>query len=202
MIYEHYAAPERIIRKERDTMVNSQPVEAVRSVLRQFQNGYRERDLDTLDEFMAVFAQNGAVELIGIGAFERGGVEWFEGLDKIKEIIQSDWEYWGAVEIDVDGAKISLNGDTAWLTTTGTLEQTDTFDKAMPIYLNQMKEIIESGYKDFDEKLVEATHFGMRRLRERLKGVGHKWPFVISAVLQKEEDQWRIHTIHWSMPVD
>jgi len=140
--------------------------------------------------------------LIGIGAFERGGVEWFEGLEKIKEIIQSDWEYWGAVEIDVEGAKISVNGDIAWLTTTGTLEQTDTFDKALPLYLNQIKEIIDNEENDPDEKLIEATHFGMRRLRERFKGVGHKWPFVISIVLQRESDQWRIHTIHWSMPVD
>jgi hypothetical protein len=65
-----------------------------------------------------------------------------------------------------------------------------------------MKQIIEEDKKDVDDKLVEATHFGMRRLREHLKGLGYKWPFVISAVLQREEDQWRFHTIHWSMPVD
>ena len=122
--------------------------------------------------------------------------------DKVKEIIQSDWEYWGDVQIDVTGAKINVNGDIAWLTTTGTLEQTVTFDKAMPIYLDQMKEILGAENRDSDEKLIEATHFGLRRLRERLKGVGHKWPFVISAILQKEGGKWRFHTIHWSMPVD
>ncbi|MEA3337959.1 MAG: nuclear transport factor 2 family protein [Chloroflexota bacterium] len=177
-------------------------IKEIRSILQQFQNGYKERDIEKLDEFVSLFVQNDDIELIGIGASERGGDEWFEGVDKVREIIQSDWEYWGKVEIEVPGAKISTKGDVAWLTTVGTLEQTDTFDKALPQYLDQMKRIIEEENKDADEKLLEASHFGVRRLRERLKGVGYKWPFVISAVLTKEETQWRFHTIHWSMPVD
>ncbi len=177
-------------------------MDEVRNILQQFQDGYTERKLDALEDFMSLFVQSSDVELIGIGAAKRGGVEWFEGTDKIREIIESDWEYWGDVQIDMVGAKINVAGDTAWMTTTGTLEQTDTFDKAMPIYLEQMKKIIEDEKEDPDEKLLEATHFGLRRLRERLKGVGFKWPFVISAVLQKKEGQWRFHTIHWSMPVD
>ena len=176
--------------------------EEVRNVLQQFQNGYKERNIEKLDEFVSLFVQHEDSELIGIGAFERGGIEWFEGVDKIREIIQSDWEYWGDVVIDVEGAKISVKGDVAWMTTTGTLEQTDTFDKALPQYLDQMKMIIEDKDKDADEKLLEASHFGVRRLRERLKGKGYRWPFVISAILVREGKQWRFHMIHWSMPVD
>ena len=183
-------------------MKDKQNSKEVRSVLQKFQDGYKERNLEKLGEFITLFVQDGDIELIGIGASTRGGYEWFEGIDKVREIIQSDWEYWGAVAIDVAGAKITIKGDVAWLTTTGTLEQTDTFDKALPFYLEQMKEIIEAEDKDADEKLLEVSHYGVRRLRERLKGVGYQWPFVISAVLQKEEGQWRFHTIHWSMPVD
>jgi hypothetical protein len=176
--------------------------EEVRKVLQQFQDGYKERNIEKLDAFISLFARSEDTELIGIGAFERGGIEWFEGADKIREIIQSDWEYWGDVLIDVQGAKISVNGDVAWMTATGTLEQTETFDEALPQYLDQMKMIIEDENSDADEKLLEASHFGMRRLRERIKGKGYKWPFVISAIFVKEEKQWRFHTIHWSMPVD
>jgi hypothetical protein len=49
---------------------------------------------------------------------------------------------------------------------------------------------------------MEATHFGMRRLRERSKGPGYSWPFTFVAVLVNAADQWQFHTIHWSMPVD
>lgn len=38
-----------------------------------------------------------------------------------------------------------------------------------------------------DEKLMEATHYGMRRLRERFKGIGHGWPFTLTAILVKVE---------------
>ncbi|MCP4425931.1 MAG: nuclear transport factor 2 family protein [Chloroflexi bacterium] len=183
-------------------MKNNQPIEAVRTILQKFQDGYKERNLEELDQFLALFISNDDVELIGIGASERGGHEWFEGIEKVREIIQSDWTYWGNVEIDVAGAKISVKGDVAWLTTAGFLEQTDTFDKALPIYLEQMTEILNEKEKDADERLLEASHYGVRRLRERLKGVGYQWPFVISAVLQQDAGQWRFHTIHWSMPVD
>lgn len=188
-------------RSNENIMTQISPTQDIRNVLQKFQNGYIHRDLSRIDEFSALFAQADDIELIGIGAYERGGTEWFIGLEKIQEIIRSDWEFWGNVVIDVEGAAIHTRGETAWVTTTGTLEQTDTFDKAMPYYLEQMVKLLE-GDQSPDHKLMEASHFGVRRLRERALGKGHKWPFVISAVLIKEEDQWRFHTIHWSMPVD
>ena len=177
-------------------------MEQVRGTLHRFQEGYTARDLSQLDEFMELFATEGDPELIGIGASVRGGTEWFEGTDPIREIIESDWTYWGDVWIDVEGARISVLGDVAWLSTTGKLTQTDTHVEALPFYLQQMKELLEKEEWNADEQLVEATHFGMRRLRERLKGKGHTWPFVLTAVLVRAGEQWRFHTIHWSMPVD
>jgi hypothetical protein len=174
----------------------------VREILQRFQDGYTARDLSRLDEFMQLFSQDGNPELIGVGAAERGGTEWFQGSEAIREIIESDWTYWGDVSIDVAGARITAVGDVAWLSTTGKLTQTGTFDEALPFYLQQMKGLLENEELDGDGRLVEATHFGMRRLRERHKGTGYAWPFVLTAVLVRAEGQWRFHAIHWSMPVD
>ncbi len=66
-----------------------------------------------MDEFIQLFAQEGDPELVGIGASVRGGNEWFEGPDAIREIIESDWTYWGDVWIDVDRARIRVMGDVA-----------------------------------------------------------------------------------------
>jgi hypothetical protein len=176
--------------------------EDIRKVLQRFQAGYTTRDLSTLDEFMTLFHQSDGIELIGIGASVRGGNEWFQGMDAVREIIESDWTYWGDVVIDVDGAKITVHGDVAWLSASGTLAQTDTFTTALPFYLNQMKELLEDEDSDPDARMMEATHFGLRRLRERQKGLGFAWPFVLTAVLVKTKNGWRFHTIHWSMPVD
>ena len=174
----------------------------VREVLHRFQEGYTARDLSRLDEFMTMFVKEDNSEFLGIGAVKRGGFEWFEGPEAIREIIESDWTYWGDVSIDVAGARISVLGDVAWLSTTGMVTQTGTFDEALPYYLQQMKDLLEDEELDADGRLVEATHFGMRRIRERHKGPGHAWPFVLTAVLIRAEDQWRVHTMHWSMPVD
>jgi hypothetical protein len=65
-----------------------------------------------------------------------------------------------------------------------------------------MKAILENDEFDPDTRLMEATHFGVRRLRERGKGQGHAWPFTFVAVLIHSDGAWRFHTIHWSMPVD
>ena len=179
-----------------------QAIEAVRAVLQRFQAGYIARDVTRLDEFMRLFALDEDIELIGVGAARRAANEWFIGPSAIRDIIEGDWTYWGNVELDVTGAQIHMRGETAWLSTTGAVVQTQAFDKALPQYLQQLKAILENGEFDPDTQLIEATHFGMRRLRERSKGVGYAWPFTFVAVLIKSDDAWRFHTIHWSMPVD
>lgn len=120
----------------------------------------------------------------------------------MREIIESDWTYWGNAVMDVEGAKITAQGDVAWLSTTGKLVQTETFDQALQVYVQQMKELLEDESADLDQRLMEATHFGMRRVRERHKGQGYAWPFVLRAVLVRGGEGWQFHTLHWSMPVD
>jgi hypothetical protein len=181
-----------------------QPIAQVRKVLQSFQDGYAARELDKLDEFMHLFAPGDETELIGIGASTRNGYEWFEGYDRIREIIKSDWEYWGDVRLDVENAKITVKGDVAWLSTVGQILQTDHIhsDDVTASTLGQMKELLEDEKLSPRDRLVEASHFGVRRWREREKPAGYVWPFVLTAVLVKDGASWRFHTLHWSMPVD
>jgi hypothetical protein len=180
----------------------SEAISQVRQVLQSFQDGNVERDLSRLDEFVALFAPDEGIELIGIGASVRGGNEWFEGAEQIREIIESDWTYWGDVRIDVDGARINVRGKVAWLSTSGTLANTGEADKALPFYLEQMKGFLEDEDLSPQARLMDATHFGMRRLWERHKGLGHLWPFVFTAVLVETEEGWRFHQVQFAMPVD
>jgi len=183
-------------------MNSSNDLSFVRSALEKFQDGYDAREIARLDDFMQLFAPNDEIEMIGIGAAKRAAPEWFEGRSRIREIVENDWQYWGDVKLDVEGAKITVNSETAWLSTTGTVTQTQTFDTAIEFHLNDMKAIFDQEGLTTDEKLMEATHYGMRRLRERSKGVGHSWPFTFTAVLVKAGPDWRFHTLHWAMPVD
>jgi hypothetical protein len=177
-------------------------IHLVRGVLQKFQDGYTSRDKSKLDEFMGLFAPTDEIELIGVGASERRGNEWFQGRAAIREIIEGDWTYWGAVEIDVNGAKITASGEAAWFSTTGTLTSSDEYEQAFPLYLEQMRDLLMDESKSFDDRLTDATHFGVNRLRDRMRGAGARWPFVITAVLVKTDGAWGFHTIHWSFPAE
>jgi len=177
-------------------------IEQVRNILRKFRDGYVTRDKSKLDEFMNLFAPSDEIELIGVGASERGGDEWFTGHKAIREIIEGDWTYWGAVDIDLESAKITVYGETVWFSVTGMLTSGDEYEKAYPFYLEQMRDLLMDETKSLDDRLTNATHFGVRRLRDRMRGKGAKWPFVITAVLVKTGNDWGFHTIHWSFPAE
>jgi ketosteroid isomerase-like protein len=176
----------------------------VRQVLQHFQDGYTARDISKLDEFMTLFIAGDDAELIGIGASARNQDEWFQGTERIREIIESDWQHWGNVKLEIKDAKITVKGKVAWLSTVGAILQTDHIhtDEVTNFSLEQMKEMLDNETISPTARLIEAAHFGVRRWREREMPVGHHWPFVFTAVLVKQQDQWRFHTIHWSMPVD
>ena len=167
------------------------------TVMKALQEGYIQRDLEKLDDVMELFATGDQAQVVGIGASER-----FIGREQIREILTGDWEYWGDVVFDIPEARIRVHGDVAWLTTTGAVIQVDSHDKAMPFYLNQMKELMENDDLDVETRMMEATHFGLRRLRERHLGMGHRWPFFFTAILVKEMGGWRFHFLQWAMPVD
>ncbi len=174
----------------------------VNLTLQKFQDGYTARDVTKLDKFMQLFVQDESIEMIGIGASKRAATEWFEGHNRIREIVESDWRYWGDVKLDVKGAKITTNGETAWLSTTGTVTQTQAFGTAIELRVNDMKAIFDRTDLTADQKLMEATRYGIRRMYERSKGIGHSWPFTFTAVFMKIGGVWMFHTIHWSMPVE
>jgi hypothetical protein len=180
--------------------VDENKIESVRLALQRFQDGYTARDVSKLDEFMQVFVQSDEIEMIGVGASKRGGPEWFQGIAAIREIVEGDWSYWGVVRMNVEGAKITVLGSSAWLSTDGVLISNQEYDKALPFYINTMKELLEKEELSLDARVAEATQFGVNRLRDRIYGVGHPWPFTFTAVLVYVDKSWHFHTIHWSFP--
>ena len=88
-------------------------IQQVREALQQFQDGYTARNLARVDAFMKLFVDSPEIEMIGVGASERNGFEWFEGTDAVRGIIEGDWKYWGDVALDVAGARIQVRDRTA-----------------------------------------------------------------------------------------
>ncbi|MGV8025660.1 MAG: nuclear transport factor 2 family protein [Anaerolineaceae bacterium] len=174
----------------------------VRAVLNALKDAYCERNLAKLDYAMDLFDEDEQIEMIGIGAYQRNGVEWFVGRDRIREIIASDWEYWGNIEMDVPGAQIHVHGEVAWVSMTATLNKSNAFEKALPQYHEQMGTILNKVGLDPKIAMANAAFYGIGRLRDSLKSEGEGWPIVISLVLIKRKQGWKFHTLHWSVPAE
>lgn len=175
--------------------------EAVRQTLQTLYDGYQKRDIENIDTFMRIFSTSEDLEMIGISATEPGEYEWFNGFKAVKDIVISDWTYWGDVDFTVDNAHIVVNENMAWLTTYGSLKQNSDNTESMPFFKKQMQELLEGDSSDSDQ-MFEAVHFGIRRLLEKNRGIGASYKMVITAVLVKEEEEWKFQMLHWSMPVD
>ena len=87
----------------------------VRLVLQRFQDGYTRRDVARLDEFMRLFADDAGLEVIGTNGVKPGVDEWYVDKAGARELVKGDWEGWGDLRLDVDGAHIQVRGDVAWL---------------------------------------------------------------------------------------
>jgi hypothetical protein len=96
------------------------PVQAgVRNALKDFQDGYTQRDPRNLDAFMSrLFGKNDDILILGTG-----GAEWARGYPAAAEFIKADWKGWGDLRLGVENALICSSGDVAWVTSTGTVQK-------------------------------------------------------------------------------
>ncbi len=74
-------------------------------------------------------------------------------------------------------------------------------EETWDFFADQMKTFLEDKSMSAHDRMFEAAHVGIRRVRERNLGVGHPFKMVITGTLIQEE-RWRFHTLHWSMPVE
>ena len=92
-------------------------IEEIRALLQEFQDGYTKRDVDGLAEIMDLFVPSDELEVIGTNTVAPGQGEWCRGQEATRASIKNDWEDWGDVVFDVQGAHITVNGTVAaWAT--------------------------------------------------------------------------------------
>lgn len=173
------------------------PIDAINA----FIDGYTKKDVNKLDDFMNLISSDESVEMIGIGATKPGKYEWFKGKDEIKEIVKSDWTFWGNVIFEIEHLTLTEKENNAWFSIPATLETVEMKEETWEFFLSQMKDLLDKKQQLAHDRIFEATHYGMRRIREKNLGVGHKFDMIVTGVLVKEE-MWRFHSLHWSMPVD
>ena len=170
----------------------------VRALLAKFQEGYTRRDQSHLDEFMELFATGTDLEVIGTNAVLPGEGEWCRGPEAVRELVSGDWEHWGDVEFDVEGARIHVLGEVAWLSTTGRVKDTITKDERYNGYLEYVKAVLEEKEKSQRAKLLEIVGLGNDIVIALPLSENFVWPFRFTAIAVKEKGRWRFHQMQFS----
>ncbi|MCP4540758.1 MAG: hypothetical protein GY832_26770 [Chloroflexi bacterium] len=174
-------------------------VNQVRDLFQQFQDSYTARDPKNLDAVMELFVQSDDLEIVGTGAVGVGTGEWCMGIQATRELVESDWEYWGDVVYDVLGARIHVRGNVAWLATTGTVTDVILNQERYTGYMDYVQSVVEED-DDAKEKMLDILLLGNEVLAGILKGETCTWPFRFTAVAVRDEGQWRFHQMQFSFP--
>ncbi|MBS4538520.1 hypothetical protein GOQ27_08595 [Clostridium sp. D2Q-11] len=175
--------------------------EEIKDVLIKLQEGYTKRDINLIDEYVDPLISTDS-NVFAVGTADD---EWCFGWKEVKELIESDWEYWGDLVFDIENMVFSTQGDTAWLITRASVsyefgESQETYER----YLDACKDFLENKDEDKDlsslSKITKinyllASLMGNRKESKR----AYKWPARFSGVLVKVEEKWVFKYMQFSM---
>lgn len=178
-------------------MTETRSVDDVRKVLARFQAFYDKRDLDGIEECMALFVDSDELEVIGTGASKPGDNEWCQGPSMVRDLLLSDWEFWGDVALDVEQAHVHVYGDAAWLATTGTVTYSEPEEETYEVVMQYMRRVLD-GESPSRLKLYDIAWTGVEVLRDVYLGETYVWPLRFTAVLVRAASEWRFHRMQFS----
>lgn len=181
--------------------------DAVRAVLRRYQALYRARDAERLDEAMDLFAPGGEPEMVGTEAATRGDADWAVGREAVRAITEWDWRFWGEVELDVDGTRVTVEGDAAWVTLAGALVQSEraregTREFVRHTSLRQLQAALADESRTLDQRLADVAHIAGARARDLQAPLGNRRALTLTAALVRRDGVWLLHTTHWALSAE
>lgn len=174
----------------------------IRAVLKEYQVGYTNRNLNTIDEYMKeLFLNDDNIITVGTSS-----TEWCFGLEEVKGLIESDWNYWAALTVDIENSKINSKGNTAWFLADCSIKWPSGED------LDEWCDDLISDYFALDGQYVnysKMTKLAMINLKLALlvklsqsnTGEARPLPVRLSGGLIKTEGKWLINRLQFSTPM-
>jgi hypothetical protein len=169
----------------------------IQVLLAAFQEGYTRRDISRLNAFMELFTND--VEVIGTGGITPGKGEWYTSRETTRELIKSDWESWGDLQLDLDSASIKTSGTTGWIAATATVSLTIGAEN-YAAYLEYIQEYLGTSNEPAQQKLHYILRSGTNTLYELERGDLFIWPLRFTAVTVRDEQGWKFAQVNFSFP--
>jgi hypothetical protein len=174
-------------------------IEEVRQVLQRFQDYYTRRDSALLEPFLEMLADDD-LEVIGTNGLRPGQEEWYLGKAAARQIFLADWQNWGDLRLDVSAARIRVNGGTAWLSASGTVNMTIPAGQNYADYLAYVRRYLDEDSASAEEKLLYILRGGSNTLYELRRGERFCWPLRFTGVLVQQEGAWKFQQMQFSFP--
>ncbi|MCM1989170.1 nuclear transport factor 2 family protein [Oceanirhabdus seepicola] len=186
----------------RKILVKPEDIIDIKDVLRRFQEGYTNRNVDNLDNYMNdLFINDDRIITVGTSRSE-----WCFGLNELRELLESDWKFWGDIVVDSENSKINSKDSTAWFLADCTL----TWDT--PEDFDEWCEDLVADYFEKEGRYINyklMSKLAMMNLKlaclidssHGKKGLNVPLPVRLSGGLIKKNDKWFINKLHFSTPM-
>lgn len=124
---------------------------AIKELFVKLQEGYTERNLDSIDKFVReTFINSYDICILGTGT-----EELFLGIERVKELFENDWKYWGDVKLDLNNLYIDIKNEIAWFHIIGVVKQSfEDTERRYDSYIDFTKNIIEDNALSSKQKLT------------------------------------------------
>ena len=169
----------------------------IRSLLRNFQDGYTRRDLTQVDSFMELFTAD--AEVIGTNGIKPNVDEWYVDRASARELVEGDWLDWGDLRLDLDSMSIHSRGDVGWVAASATVTKTIGTENYQS-YLDFIKNYIEDSTLSAEQKLLNILRDGTNTVYELRRGEKFVWALRFTAVVLNEADGWKFAQMNFSFP--
>jgi ketosteroid isomerase-like protein len=172
---------------------------AVLGVLRKFQEGYRNRDVATLEAWIDELMTPDVFVLGTDGAWPESW-EWRGGRDAARKMFERDWRRWGSLRIFEDEMHLAVEGDAAFAAAFATVVREGGDDEASR--KRAAARLREYAERDWPSRrmLLEAIADASQVLVQYERDDRFVTPLRAEFGLVRREGAWKLKAIHFSHP--
>ncbi len=116
--------------------------ESIQTQLAYFEKGYRDRNVEIIEEYCNRLVSKDNILILGTMPGEI-----YSGYDAASELIETDWLYWGDVYYLMDQANISVKDSVAWISTIGYVEFDMSRFLVLPLRYSAIMVLEDSSWK-------------------------------------------------------
>jgi hypothetical protein len=167
------------------------------ALLEEFQAGYETRNKDAVNSFVErLFVPGESAFALGTGSGEL-----FTGVERVRQLISDDWEFWGDLRLSVSEARIGTEGDCGWFAVEGRVSRSfEDSAERRERYVQFVADKIKDESMSPKTRLALVNWVLSLTFSQRSPGKrDYDIPLVMSGSVQNLAGAWKFAHIHFAL---